>query len=220
MLNHLNQPSGPNWIHGADNNPMVDLAEETSTAVFPPEEERSSVYDESGQLLSDKKGLEISETVWGIIGEAFKYSNEHSGSIPPEMSLMDFFRNKVDDLKLDEPTAKLVLQMAHIWGDFVGEPIETQSLKYCWLEECIDESENSSNLMFGLNRTDSLKKIYSFLAPTKRSSAILPSQPLNTLTCSSLPRLFPYALANPPLRTRSSPSQQLPMRLLSLTKSS
>jgi len=25
-----------------------------------------------------------------------------------------------------------------MWGDFVGEPIEKQSMKYFWLEECIE----------------------------------------------------------------------------------
>jgi hypothetical protein len=132
--------SGPNWIHGLNNNPILDIAQKTNTAVFPPELERTSVYDEAGQLLSDEEGVQITELVWSIIGEAFKYSNEESASISPNMSLMDFFQAKVKNLKLDEATSKLVLQMAHIWGDYVGEPIERQSLKYCWLEECLDES--------------------------------------------------------------------------------
>ena len=132
--------SGPNWIHGANNNPILDLAQETNTAVFPPEEENSAVYDESGQLLSDERGSQITELVWGIIGEAFSHSNEHSVSIPPNMSLMDFVKIRARELKLDESTSRLVLQMAETWGDYVGEPIEKQSLKYCWLEECLDES--------------------------------------------------------------------------------
>lgn len=61
-------------------------------------------------------------------------------SIPPEMSLLDFFEAKTKEWELDEATSKLVLQMAHMWGDYVGESIETQSLKYFWLEECLDES--------------------------------------------------------------------------------
>lgn len=116
----------------------------TQTAIFPPELERLCVHDESGQLLTDTRASEISEIVWGIIGDAFRHSNDNSTSIPPEMSLMDFFRIRVEQSKLDESTSKLVLQMAHIWGDYVGEPIETQSLKYCWLEECLDESRSIS----------------------------------------------------------------------------
>lgn len=51
---------------------------------------------------------------------------------------MDFFKSKVREKQLDEKSSKYVLQMARMWGDFVGEPIEKQSLKYFWLEECIE----------------------------------------------------------------------------------
>ena len=108
--------------------------------VVPPEFETSLVYDENGHQLNQKRASEISELVWGFIGEAFKYSNENSAVIPPNMSLMDFVKMRAEEEKLDENTSKLVLQMAQVWGDYVGEPIERQSLKYCWLEECLDES--------------------------------------------------------------------------------
>lgn len=136
----INAHSGPNWIHGSGNNPILDLAHETKTIIFtPPEQGKSPVFDDLGRLLSDSRGKEISRLVWGIIDDAFKHSNEDSASIPPDRSLMDFFKIKVKEKNMDEPTSKLVLQMAHIWGDYVGEPIETQSLKYMWLEECIDD---------------------------------------------------------------------------------
>lgn len=131
--------SGPNWIHGSHNNPILDLANETNSTVVSPELGESVVFDESGRRLSEQTGQEISRIVWGIIDDAFKYSNEHSAIIPPEQSLMDFFRAKVEAKKLDRYTSKLVLQYAQIWGDYVGEPTETQSLKYMWLEECIDD---------------------------------------------------------------------------------
>ena len=38
----------------------------------------------------------------------------------------------------DMDTSKLVVQLARIWGNFVGDVIEKQSLKYLWLEECIE----------------------------------------------------------------------------------
>lgn len=129
--------SGPNWIHGTDNNPILDLAKETSTTVFSTPES-TSVYDELGHPLEEESGAKYSELVWGIISDAFKYSNENSASIPPDQSLMDFFRTKVKEKDLDDHASKTVLQMARTWGDFVGEPIEKQSLKYFWLEECLD----------------------------------------------------------------------------------
>lgn len=118
----------------------MDIAQKTNTTIFPPEFERTSVYDEFGQLLSNERGVEVTELVWKIIGEAFKYSNEKSASIPSDTSLMDFFNIKIKEWELDGVTSKLVLQMAHVWGDYVGESIAKQSLKYIWLEECLDES--------------------------------------------------------------------------------
>lgn len=154
----------------------MDIAQKTNTAVFSPELERTAVYDELGQLLSDERGIEITELVWKIIGEAFKYSNDESAAIPPDMSLMDFFETKIDEWKLDKATSKLVLQMAHRWGDYVGESIETQSLKYCWLEECLDESKlpyPSSGFFF---ISDKIKRTSSLQAHTRVSSPTLPAQ--------------------------------------------
>lgn len=133
--------SGPNWIHGSHNNPILDLANETNSTVFSPPElggEAVVVFDELGHRLSEQTGQEISRIFWGLVDDAFKYSSEDSASIPPDQSLMDFFRTKVEAKKLDGYTSKLVLQLAQIWGDYVGEPVERQSLKYMWLEECID----------------------------------------------------------------------------------
>lgn len=130
--------SGPNWIHGSHNNPILDLANETNSTVVSPELGEAVVFDELGHRLSEQTGQEISRIVWGIVDDAFKYSSEDSATIPPDQSLMDFFRTKVEAKKLDGYTSKLVLQYAQIWGDYVGEPTETQSLKYMWLEECID----------------------------------------------------------------------------------
>ena len=79
-----------------------------------------------------------SNIVWSIISDAFKYSNDFSGTIPPEESLLDFFKTKIKEQGLDARSSKFVLQMARMWGDFVGEPIEKQSLKFFWLEECIE----------------------------------------------------------------------------------
>ena len=104
--------------------------------------------------------MKISDLTWGIIGNAFTYSNDHKASIPSEKSLMDFFKSEVQAKDLDDQTAKLVLQMAQIWGDFVGEPIEKQSLKFFWLEECIEGGIQSDPLNTR-SKAYMLQKIYS-----------------------------------------------------------
>lgn len=129
---------GPNWIHGTERNPILDLANETASTIFHPDDDSKLAYDELGHPLEEEKASKHSDLVWGIIDSAFEYSNRESASIPQGLSLMDYFRSSLKEMELDNDSSIIVLQMARIWGDYIGDPIEKQSLKYLWLEECID----------------------------------------------------------------------------------
>jgi hypothetical protein len=86
--------------------------------------------------------------MWGIIVQAFKHSAAHSSTIDPKDSLYDFFVERVQEAfpTDSERQQKIVLQMSEMWGAFVGSPVERQSLKFFWLEECIDGGMFSSHL--------------------------------------------------------------------------
>ena len=116
---------------------MLDLAKETNTVTYSAEE-RSSVFDSQGHLMNEEQAAKYSELLWGIISDAFKYSKSQGSNIPPDMSLMDFFKTKVTEKEISEEDKNVVLEMAKMWGAFVGDPIERQSLKYFWLEETIE----------------------------------------------------------------------------------
>jgi monoamine oxidase len=109
-----------------------------------------------------KEASENEEIVWSIIEKAMKYSNANSANIPAEKSLYNFFEEQVELLfppKSENETAKRkrdsILQMAEMWGAFVGSPVQTQSLKFFWLEECID----GENLFVAGTYEKVLKKI-------------------------------------------------------------
>ena len=119
----------------------MDLARETGT-IASSIGERSAVFDEHGALLPPKQSEELGEIFWGIIADAFKYSNQNSPSIPPDRSLKDFAIEKLAEKDLSDSSKKLVRQMAEMWGAFVGEPFERQSLKWFFLEEVIDGGMN------------------------------------------------------------------------------
>jgi hypothetical protein len=139
---------GPNWIHGTNDNPLLELAKKTDTTVGSWDT-RSYVFDEDGRLFTSEDGTEYSTIMWNIIEDAFRYSNENCADIDPSKSLLDFFHEKVVE-KIPMATEgfenkrKIVLQMSELWGAFVGSPIERQSLKYFWLEECIDGGRTST----------------------------------------------------------------------------
>jgi predicted NAD/FAD-dependent oxidoreductase len=164
---------GPNWIHGTDDNPILDLAKETKTITMNWDG-RQSVFDSLGNHMPDQDAAENTEHVWTIIEQAMKLSNEESASIPAEKSLYDFFEEQVvkmfpsDTGKDGEAKKKrlTILQMAEMWGAFVGSPIQTQSLKFFWLEECID----GENLFVAETYEKVLKRI---AEPALRGATVL-----------------------------------------------
>ncbi|OTB08971.1 hypothetical protein M426DRAFT_7003 [Hypoxylon sp. CI-4A] len=152
--------SGPNWIHGTDDNPILDLAKATNTTVGNWEE-KCTIFDEDGKQISLSDAVAHSTALWDIISDAFKYSNKYSATISPDESLWDFFQKEVPQRIPDsDPEFKkkrnLVYQLADQWGAFVGSHIFTQSLKFFWLEECI-EGEN-------LFVADTYEKILQYVA--------------------------------------------------------
>lgn len=125
---------GANWIHGTDNNPILDLVESTKTGTHSWDG-RQAIFDSSGMLLPSDKAAALSEHMWNLIGQAMAESNKSSASIPADRSLFNYFEDAVKDLDQD---AETFLGMTEMWGAFVGSPVQRQSLKFFWLEECID----------------------------------------------------------------------------------
>lgn len=88
-------------------------------------------------MIGHKRAVRLSEIMWGIIEEAFKYSTEAS-DIPVDRSLKDYFVEKVEEHDLSPKDKIIVLQMSEMWGAYIGTPYARQSLKYLWLESSID----------------------------------------------------------------------------------
>ncbi|PSK35901.1 Lysine-specific histone demethylase 1A [Elsinoe australis] len=139
---------GPNWIHGTDGNPILEIARKTGTRL-QAWDEAQQIYDVDKTPLSAEDAALYGGLLWddGLIAAAFKHSEQHKGWIPASESLFDFFQAKVKDMfkDLDPKEAArrrtTLLNVSRMWGAYVGSPIERQSLKFYWLEECI-EGEN------------------------------------------------------------------------------
>jgi hypothetical protein len=107
---------------------------------------RQSVFDHLGNPMPEDDAADNTEILWTIIEQAMKHSNDHSADISNSKSLYDYFEEKVAEMfpyqvEKDaevERKRQTILRMAEMWGAFVGSPIQTQSLKFFWLEECID----------------------------------------------------------------------------------
>lgn len=106
-------------------------------------------FDTDGSQVSHKEVSETSEAFWSVVSDAFRYSKESFNSIPSSKSLMDFVHERAnrDYHDSDAPNhvkerrRQLLLHEALTWGGFVAGSTDRQSLKFFWLEECI-EGEN------------------------------------------------------------------------------
>lgn len=123
---------------------MTRLAEEVKATTFSLSEPLLSIYDEFGLPLDKEKAVEFSALFWNIVENAFKYSNANTQSIPADRSLLDFFHSQLNESGRSESDTRLILQIARMWGDIVGDPVEKQSLKYFWLEQNVDDGKHNT----------------------------------------------------------------------------
>lgn len=131
--------SGPNWIHGTGTNPIVAVAEATNTTLQDFEGD-PVIISTDGKLLSADIASKISEFMWATIEAAFEYSNTHKDDIPADRSVLDFFYEKLEKTDFTPKEKHLCIETCRMWGAYVGDPIERQSMKFFCLEECIDGS--------------------------------------------------------------------------------
>ena len=210
MNRNSRRDSGPNWIHGTGDNPIMAIAEATKTLAHDPEGENIAIAPD-GQLISDDVSIKVAEFVWMTIGEAFEYSNRHGESIPPDRSLFDFLREKLQQTQFSEVEKELCLDACKLWGAYVGDPIGKQSLKFFCLEECIDGSMYSCWFTSCARSNSSSQTIILLLPVISTSWNISPKQrrprpTSNSTNPSSASTLQSVTLNNPP--NIKSPSQQ------------
>ncbi|KAI9708929.1 MAG: hypothetical protein M1820_003623 [Bogoriella megaspora] len=76
--------------------------------------------------------------MWNIMSDAFGFSNEDCEDIPSTMSLKDFFNTKLKYSTSDPDERDLIMLLVEAWGGFIGDVWEKQSLKWFWMEECLN----------------------------------------------------------------------------------
>lgn len=154
---------GPNWVHGTESNPIVRLASQTGSRISSLGED-AVYFGSDGRPVDEARVEKLDEIIWDIIGEAFAYSNKNCASIPPELSLKDWLEDKLSRRSLHHEDIALAMQMAQLWGSFIGDSWEKQSLKWFWLEECLDGGQCNASLF------DTVSAAAHFLHRSRRES--------------------------------------------------
>lgn len=133
---------GPNWIHGCSENPILDHAK-AAKAVAQCWHTVTRVFDESGKLLSAQESDELTDLLWSCVEDGFRLSRSSGAVIQNCESLSDFLSTRAVELfpssaPHHDDKRRLLLQISEAWGAYVGSPVSQQSLKFLWLEECIE----------------------------------------------------------------------------------
>ena len=99
------------------------------------------MVDDEGHLVAPSEANKALKQVWEILEGAIEYSTNRNEEIDSSASLHSFFEGWCDGAfqrgDMTGREVELVLGMSQMWGAYVGDRVELQSLKYFYLEDCI-----------------------------------------------------------------------------------
>ena len=99
------------------------------------------MVDGQGQIIAPSEANKALKQVWDILERAIEHSTNRSEELRSSESLYSFFEACCDlAFQCGDMTARevdLVLGMSQMWGAYVGDRVDLQSLKYFYLEDCI-----------------------------------------------------------------------------------
>lgn len=122
-------------------NPIVELAKETGTPLHRWKES-TLLVDGEGHLVASFEANKALKQVWAILEAAIEHSTNGNEDIHYSENLYSFFESWCDRAlqagDMNRQEVELVLGMSQMWGAYVGDSVELQSLKYFYLEDCIE----------------------------------------------------------------------------------
>ena len=103
--------------------------------------------------------------VWETLEQAIEHSNTKCESIDPSLSLYDEFttvtQKQVEAGELSNYERELVLGMAQMWGAYVGDSVDRQSMKFFFLEDCIEGGKDDEIVLPRLKLTTDRRLLHS-----------------------------------------------------------
>lgn len=90
--------SGPSWIHGTMENPIVPLSDLARSSLHSFESSCGPVFGPGGERLAQREADELQDLLWKLIDRATEHSKTHKASIPADKSLYDYGLEAADDL--------------------------------------------------------------------------------------------------------------------------
>lgn len=92
------------------------------------------LFGNNGNPIEPTRALRLQNLVWSFFEDSFRYSTEHGPEIPISVSLYEFVRKRIAECDVSDDDRELLVGLSEIWGNYTGDPIQKQSLKYAWTE--------------------------------------------------------------------------------------
>ncbi|KAH7398600.1 hypothetical protein BKA66DRAFT_407536 [Pyrenochaeta sp. MPI-SDFR-AT-0127] len=133
---------GPNWIYTSigENQPIMKLAKQTNTPIHVWNDD-IRLFNSDGNPVEPAKALRLQELIWTFFEDSFTYSVEHGSEIPTSASLYQYVRKRIAECAVSDDDRELLAGLSQMWGNYTGDAIQRQSLKYCWTEIVRDGDE-------------------------------------------------------------------------------
>ena len=102
-------------------------------------------------MVASEEANRALKQVWQILEAAIEHSTNFTEALSASTSLYDFFKHRCNSAlqrgDMTERETELVLGMSEMWGAYVGDDVKLQSLKYFFLEDCIDGGRHITGVL-------------------------------------------------------------------------
>ncbi|KAK6513535.1 hypothetical protein TWF281_005158 [Arthrobotrys megalospora] len=128
---------GANWIHGNVGNPIIEIAEKAGSSYSIDELDDTVVFTPDGSLLPKRLGDEVVTKMWDYFDEGITYSAQNMTTIQPNISFMEYYKERVQAEGWDEKRSAYQIQVADLLGSIVATEIKKQDFRNLHMEEPI-----------------------------------------------------------------------------------
>lgn len=111
---------------------MAGFARETGTITHQFEPIHSIVLKD-GKYLCGEVAKGLYADVESLYDNAYDVSRNNWPHVSGDLNLLQWFKDETNKLQVSPLHKERMIALAHNYGDFCGEAIETQSLRDCWL---------------------------------------------------------------------------------------
>ncbi len=92
------------------------------------------LFASDGNPVEPARALRLQELIWTFFKDSFVYSAEHGSENPTAASLDQYVRKRIAECAVPDDDRELLAGLSEMWGNYTGDAIQRQSLKYSWTE--------------------------------------------------------------------------------------